>query len=112
MAIAPTARSLDESACSERRRTTKSDTNNLRRGHAPDTNCGYGGHMKNDSQQFADVVQRTRAEYLEMPGLKLTRHQAACLWAIEESLCDAVLATLVHDRFLTRTRSAAFVRSD
>jgi hypothetical protein len=88
------------------------DTNNLRGGRAPDTIRRYDERMNNDNQQFADAVQRIRAEYLEMPGLKLTRHQAARLWAIEESLCDAVFATLVHDRFLICTRSAAFVRSD
>ena len=56
------------------------------------------------------AVRRVKAEYLEMPGLKLTRSQAARLWGLDRRVCDAVLATLVHDRFLTCTRTDAFVR--
>jgi hypothetical protein len=65
-----------------------------------------------DADAFADALRRAKAEYLEMPGLKLTRHQAARLWASDVSLCDAVLSALVRDRFLTVTSSASFVRSE
>ena len=47
-----------------------------------------------------------------MPGLKLTRHQAARLCGLDSRVCDAVLAALVRDRFLVCTRSDAFVRQD
>ena len=57
-----------------------------------------------------DAARRVKAEYLEMPGLKLTRHQAARLCGLDRRVCDAVLATLVRDRFLTCTGSEAFVR--
>ena len=59
---------------------------------------------------LTDVVCRVKAEYLEMPGLKLTRSQAVRLWALEGVVCDAVLMTLVNDGFLTQTRTAEFVR--
>lgn len=57
-----------------------------------------------------DAARRVKAEYLEMPGLKLTRIQAARLCGLDRQVCDAVLAALVRDRFLTCTRSDAFVR--
>lgn len=63
-------------------------------------------------ESVLDAARRVKAEYLEMPGLKLTRNQAARLCGLDRRVCDAVLASLVRDRFLTCTRSDAFVRVD
>ncbi len=35
------------------------------------------------------LLQRVRAEYLEMPGLKLTAPQARRLWGLDCATCDA-----------------------
>jgi len=59
-----------------------------------------------------DIVRRVQGEFLEMPGLRLTEPQARRLWALEPSLCTAVLAELVDNGFLLRTRDGAFVRVD
>ena len=59
-----------------------------------------------------DIVRRVRGEFLEMPGLRLTEPQARRLWALEPSLCSAVLSELVDNGFLLRTRDGAFVRVD
>ena len=45
-------------------------------------------------------VQRIRAEYLEMPGLSLTKSQMLRLWRMDASLCDAVVDALVESGFL------------
>jgi hypothetical protein len=58
-----------------------------------------------------DVLCRVQSEFLEMPGLRLTRAQAARLWTLDAELCDAVLQQLVAQRFLKQTRQAAFVRA-
>ena len=50
----------------------------------------------NASPGFEQIAQRVRAEYLEMPGLSLTRDQAKCLWAVDGPLCDRLLAYLVY----------------
>ncbi len=63
------------------------------------------------SAPFADAIRRVRAEFLEMPGLRLTISQAARLWAMDIDLCEAVLATLVETRFLVRTSKAQFARA-
>jgi hypothetical protein len=60
--------------------------------------------------EFAVVLRRAEAEFLEMPGLKLTESQAARLWASNSALCRAVLMRLVETRFLIQTRHAAFTR--
>jgi hypothetical protein len=59
-----------------------------------------------------DIIDRVRGEFLEMPGLRLTEPQARRLWALEPSLCSAVLTELVDNGFLLRTREGAFVRVD
>lgn len=58
---------------------------------------------------FEQLAQRVRAEYLEMPGLNLTRDQARCLWAVDGPLCDRLLAHLVETGFLERTSHATYV---
>jgi hypothetical protein len=46
-----------------------------------------------------------------MPDLRLTVHQAARLWQIELSACASILAALVDQRILTRTKAGLFVRA-
>lgn len=50
------------------------------------------------------AVARIQAEYLEMPGLKLTTEQVARLCALDTTVCSAVLAALVDCGFLVRPR--------
>jgi hypothetical protein len=58
------------------------------------------------------VATRIRAEYLEMPGLKLTLPQAARLFNVEASDCARVLDTLVTTGVLwTDGRSFAHASS-
>jgi hypothetical protein len=49
---------------------------------------------------MAEWVYRVRAEYLEMPGLTLTRWQMRRLWLLDASVCDAVVDELVASGFL------------
>jgi len=56
----------------------------------------------------AELLRRVRAEYLEMPGLRLTAPQARCLFGLDSETCDAVLATLLDAKFLTRTHTGLF----
>lgn len=46
------------------------------------------------------LVARIRGEYREMPGLRLTVAQACRLWQIDAAVCEAVLHTLIEERFL------------
>lgn len=68
--------------------------------------------MTAEAETTALMMWRIRGEFLEMPGLRLTSEQAARLWHVDAATCTAVLSRLVADRFLTRTRSGAYVRSD
>jgi hypothetical protein len=60
-----------------------------------------------------DVLKRRiQSEFLEMPGLRLTSHQACRLLGLEADVCEPLLESLVEARFLRRTQSGAFMRID
>ena len=63
-----------------------------------------------DETSLAAAVHRVKAEYLEMPGLRLTVAQAARLWQLNEAQSEVVLKTLVEMHFLVQTRNAAYAR--
>ena len=56
-------------------------------------------HMLNHADEY--LLRRVQDEYLEMPGLQLTRAQAQRLWALDANTCGAILDFLVSRRFLT-----------
>jgi|CXWL01.1.fsa_nt_gi hypothetical protein len=58
-----------------------------------------------------DIHRRIRAEFTEMPGLKLTLPQAARLFSLDRALCEQVLGALVQDGALA-VSAGAFARPD
>ncbi len=56
------------------------------------------------------MLKRIRAEYLEMPGLRLTLAQAQRLLGVEQTLCQAVLDALVDAKFLCLKANGAYAR--
>lgn len=61
----------------------------------------------NDQQ----LMYRIRAEYLEMPGLRLTARQARRLLGLDEDTCSRVLNQLVSVRFLRHGTGGHYVRA-
>ena len=59
-----------------------------------------------------DVLQRIQGEYAEMPGLRLTPAQAQRLWGLDRATCEALLKTLVNEKFLSQTQDGSFIRTD
>lgn len=55
------------------------------------------------------TLRRVRAEFLEMPGLKLTVSQAQRLWGMDRPTCEALIEELTESRFLARTRDGSVV---
>jgi hypothetical protein len=56
------------------------------------------------------MLKRIRAEYLEMPGLRLTLEQAQRLCGVDRALCQQVLNTLVEARFLRVNANGTYAR--
>jgi hypothetical protein len=55
-------------------------------------------------------MQQIRAEYVEMPGLSLTKEQMRRVWRLDQPLCDAVVEALVALEFLERRPGDRYVR--
>jgi hypothetical protein len=59
-----------------------------------------------------DWLMLVRAEYVEMPGLSLTKPQVERLWGLDAVTSEALLAALIDVKFLRRTVGDAYVRAD
>ena len=57
---------------------------------------------------FVELLHRIRAEYLEMPGLRLTAPQAQRLFGLDSETWDAVSAALLDAKFLCHTHNSVF----
>ena len=55
------------------------------------------------------VRLRAEAEYLEMPGLKLTAAQASRLWHLDAGASATLLDSMVDAGVLYRTRDGAYL---
>jgi hypothetical protein len=60
---------------------------------------------------MTDLLHLIRAEYQEIPGLHLTKHQVQRLWNVDVTTCEAVLEALETARFLRRTHTGAYVKA-
>lgn len=56
------------------------------------------------------VLQRIRAEYLEMPGLALKPEQVQRLCGVDRMMCEAALGMLVESGFLSMRSDGAYRR--
>lgn len=60
---------------------------------------------------FTAVVDRVRAEFVEMPGMQLTLAQASRLWNLGADDCRSVIDALVDTGFLRWTAQRTVVRT-
>jgi hypothetical protein len=67
--------------------------------------------MTAEQRSVSDWLHLIRAEYLEMPGLQLTKHQIQRLWRLDPHICDTLLDALVAAEFLRKTPREAYVLS-
>jgi hypothetical protein len=64
------------------------------------------------STEINMAVNRVRAEFSEMPGLRLSLPQAARLWGFDQADCRHVVDTLEHRGFLRWTSKGLIVRAE
>ena len=55
-------------------------------------------------------TQIIRGEFLEIPGLRLTKDQIQQLWGLRADACTRVLEALLSQRFLQLTADGHYVR--
>jgi hypothetical protein len=58
------------------------------------------------------LVHRVCAEFIEMPGLRLTFAQAVRLWGLTPTVCRRVIDELIAEGFLRQTASGMVIRAD
>jgi hypothetical protein len=58
-----------------------------------------------------EATQRIRAEYAEMPGMRLTTAQVQRLCGIDPVLCSGALDRLVRERFLCANGDGTYSRT-
>lgn len=58
------------------------------------------------------VLERLRAEYREMPGMRLKLEQVQRLCGVEQPLCKQALEALVEAKFLRVGSDGTYVRFD
>ncbi len=56
------------------------------------------------------TIERLRAEFLEMPGLRLNVKQVQRLCGVDETLCREALDTLVDVKFLRVNSDGTYAR--
>lgn len=66
--------------------------------------------MVDDS--YCDWMRLVQSEYLEMPGLHLSKPQARRLWNLDARSCDVIFDTLEASHFLKRTPADSYVRAN
>jgi hypothetical protein len=59
---------------------------------------------------YRQAFNRIQAEYLEMPGMRLTPAQVQRLSGVHVSICDLVLEHLVRARFLHKGLDGSYAR--
>jgi hypothetical protein len=67
--------------------------------------------MKRPAPSTRDWTRIIRGEFLEIPGLHLTRAQIQRLWDLECDACTDVLEALLHERFLQLTADGRYFRN-
>jgi hypothetical protein len=58
------------------------------------------------------VMRRVLAEFEEMPGMALTRRQAARLFGLEQDLCRIVIDVLLDSAYLRETSTGIIMLGD
>ena len=58
-----------------------------------------------------EAIHRLRAEYLEMPGLRLKPAQVQRLCGVEGKICQLVLDSLIKTKFLSVNADGVYARS-
>lgn len=64
-----------------------------------------------DAMHRDAMLVRIQGEFREMPGLCLTRAQAARLWSLDLKTAEALLSALVERSVLRRTSAERYVQA-
>jgi hypothetical protein len=67
--------------------------------------------LRSNAMEIHALVDRVKAEFNEMPGLRLTVPQATRLWGLERAQCVSVVDALIRSSFLRWGHGGTIVRA-
>jgi hypothetical protein len=67
--------------------------------------------MQQSVKNSPDWVRLIRSEFLEMPGLHLSKRQAQRMWNLDPRSADAIFAALEASHFLKRMPNDIYVKA-
>jgi hypothetical protein len=68
--------------------------------------------MSTDDDTLTGITKVIRSEFMEIPGLVLTRDQIRRLWAIDPEIAHQVIAQLLQSGFLRVGAHGRYSRAD
>ncbi len=68
------------------------------------------GALELEQSAMHQTIDRVRAEFLEMPGLRLTVAQVGRLFGVKSDVCKGVLDALVDAKFLRARPDGTYTR--
>lgn len=71
----------------------------------------HDGQSAGQPSSYRVAFDRIRAEYLEMPGMRLSPQQVQRLTGVDLSVCATVLDDLVRARLLQRACDGTYLRA-
>ena len=63
-------------------------------------------------EKFCDWIHLIRAEFAEMPGMRLSKRQAQRLWNLDSESADVIFTALEASKFLKRMPNDVYSRAD
>jgi hypothetical protein len=63
-------------------------------------------------EKFCDWCRLIQTEYVEMPGLHLSKRQAQRLWNLDARSADMIFDALEASHFLKRMPNDVYIRAD
>jgi hypothetical protein len=63
-------------------------------------------------KEFCDWVRLIQSEYVEMPGMHLSKRQAQRLWNLDARSTELIFDALEASNFLRRMPNNMYVRAD
>lgn len=64
------------------------------------------------AEKFCDWVRLIQSEYVEMPGLHLSKRQAQRLWNLDARSTEMIFDALEASNFLRRMPNDMYIRAD
>jgi hypothetical protein len=68
--------------------------------------------VQQSNESVCGLIRLVQSEYVEMPGLHLSKRQAQRLWSLDALSTDLIFSALEAANFLKRMSNDVYIRAD